>query len=109
MELKHIAYFLIGGFIVTLSTYFGSKGHGLTAAFFTQFPAMSVLSFLLIYHAGGKAPVIQYARGFFCTIPAWILYISTVVFFCDRIGIWWSLLIGVSLYIGTSTYLMSLK
>lgn len=96
--LEYIGYFLIGGLIVSLTTYFGSKGQGFLAAFVIQFPSLTVLSFLLMYRAGGKTPVIDYAKSLVYTIPPWVLYVLTVVVLCDRIGIWWALVLGVVLY-----------
>jgi len=109
MMLEYIGYFLIGGLIVSLTTYFGAKGHGFMAAFVSQFPSLTVLTFFLIYRAGGKAPVIDYAKSFIYTIPPWILYIGAVMFLCDRIGIWWSLSIGIALYVGACMCLVHLK
>jgi hypothetical protein len=107
--LEFIGYFLIGGLIVSLTTHFAARGHGFLGAFVSQFPSVTVLTFLLIYRAGGKIPVINYAKSFVYTIPPWILYVAAVVFLCDRIGIWWSLLIGVALYVGTSLLLAPVK
>jgi uncharacterized membrane protein (GlpM family) len=107
--LEYIGYFILGGIIVSLTTYVGAKGHGFFAAFISQFPSLTVLTFLLIYRVGGKAPVIDFAKSFIYTIPPWILYVVSVVFLCDRIGIWWSLAIGVGLYVGTCMWLMHIK
>jgi uncharacterized membrane protein (GlpM family) len=107
--LDFLGYFVIGGLIVALSTTVAAKGHGFLAAFITQFPSITVLTFLLIYKAGGKAPVINYAKSFIYTVPPWILYVAAVVLLCDRIGIWWSLAIGVTLYVVTSMLLAMVK
>ncbi len=107
--LEYIGYFLIGGLIVSLTTYCGAKGHGFLAAFVSQFPSLTVLTFLLIYRAGGKLPVISYAKSFAYTIPPWILYVLAVVFLCDRIGIWWALTIGVTLYVGTCMWFLQVR
>ena len=107
--LEFIGYFIVGGLVVSLTTYFGSKGHGFLAAFVTQFPSLTVLTFLLLYRAGGKAPVISYARSFVYTIPPWILYIAAVVLLCERVGIWWALATGVTLYVGTCAWLAQMK
>ncbi|MBA4387993.1 MAG: DUF3147 domain-containing protein [Verrucomicrobia bacterium] len=96
--LEYVGYFIIGGLVVSLTTYFGAKGSGFLAAFVTMFPSLTVLTFILIYSAGGKAPVISYAKGFLYTIPPWILYVLGVVFLCDRLGIWWALGIAIMLY-----------
>lgn len=107
--MEYIGYFVIGGIIVSLATYFGAKGHGFAAAFVSWFPSLSILTFILIYRAGGKEPVIEYAKSFIYTLPPWILYVISVVFLCDRIGIWWSLAIGVGLYIGICFWLFHMR
>ena len=107
--MTYLGYFLIGGLIVMLTTYFGAKGQGFLAAFVSQFPSLTVLTFILIYRAGGKPQVIEYAKSFIYTIPPWLLYVAAVVLLCDRIGIWWSLAIGISLYVCTCMWLMHLK
>ncbi len=104
---KFALYFVIGGLIVMLTTYFGTKGNGLAAAFITQFPSMTLLAFYLIYRNGGNEAVASYARGFVYTVPAWVLYIVIVYFFCDRVGAFWSLAMGVGVYMTTS-FLFSL-
>jgi uncharacterized membrane protein (GlpM family) len=104
--LEYLGYFVIGGLIVSLTTYFGAKGQGFLAAFVSQFPSVTVLTFVLIYRAGGKAPVITYAKSFLYTVPPWVLYVLTVVLLCDRIGIWLALGIGVALYVGTCMLFM---
>lgn len=106
---QFLGYFLLGGLIVSLASYYGGKGQGFIAAFVSQFPSLTVLTFILIYRTGGKEPVISYAKSFVYTVPPWILYVFTVVLLCDRIGIWWALAIGVGLYVGTSMLLMHLK
>jgi len=98
MILKYFWYFIIGGIVVTFSIFFGSKGQGIWAAFVTQFPSISVLAFYFIYKEGGNLSVIKYAKGFFYTLPPWIVYILFVAFLCDKIGPLWSLFIGVGLY-----------
>jgi len=98
MFLKYFWYFIIGGIVVSLSVFFASKGQGIWAAFVTQFPSISVLTFYLIYKDAGNSSVVKYAKGFFYTLPPWIVYILFVAFLCDKIGPLWSLIIGVGLY-----------
>jgi len=107
--LEFLIYFIVGGLVVSTTVMIGSRGHGFMAAFVSQFPSLTVLTFLLIYQAGGKVPVISYAKGFIYTIPPWLLYVLAVVFLCDRIGIWWSLAIGISTYVGLSFLFLHLK
>lgn len=107
--LEFIAYFLIGGLVVSTASIIGAKGHGMLAAFISQFPCMTVLVFFLMYRSGGTDKVIAYARSFFYVVPPWLLYIACVIFLCERIGIWWALGIGVAVYMAASLALMQLK
>lgn len=104
--MEYLWYFIIGGTIVSLSTYFGSREEGVLAAFITQFPSISVLAILLIYKTGGGDAVGKYVHGFLYVVPPWILYIVTVWFLCSRIGIFPSLILGISIYLSTSWLLM---
>jgi uncharacterized membrane protein (GlpM family) len=107
--LELIVNFIIGGLIVSATTYFGSKGNGFDAAFISLFPSLTVLVFFLIYRSGGEAPVAGYAKNMLYMIPAWLLYVLSVAFLCNRLGLWWSVLIGVTLYMGASYVLLQMK
>lgn len=109
MVLKYLFYFIIGGSVVSLSTYYGSKGQGFMSALISMFPSMSVLIFTLLYLSGGQASVVGYAKNLAYVVPPWILYVFTVALLCDRVGIWLSLGIGVLLYLATSIGLSYLK
>ena len=97
--LEFAGYFMIGGLVVSLTTYYGSRGHGFLAALISMFPSISVLIFILLYRIGGKDSVILFAKNLVYVVPSWILYVCAVTLLCDRIGIWWSLIIGISLYL----------
>ncbi|MEK6794733.1 MAG: DUF3147 domain-containing protein [Spirochaetota bacterium] len=107
--LKLVLTFLIGGSVVTLATYFGSKGSGILAAFITQFPSISVLAFYIIYKNGGSPAVMNYVEGFLLVVPPWILYAVIMYFFTPRIGVIYSLIIGVGSYMITAVGLTKLK
>ena len=51
---KYTVYFLLGGTIVSVSTYLGSQGRSFLAAFASTFPAITGATFVLIYLNGGK-------------------------------------------------------
>ncbi len=107
--LRFICYFIIGGLVVSLTTYYGSKGQGFIAAFISMFPSMSVLIFILLYFSGGRLSVIGYAKNLAYVVPSWILYVFTVALLCERIGIWLSLTAGIGLYITVSIGLGNLR
>jgi uncharacterized membrane protein (GlpM family) len=107
--LEYIGYFIVGGLVVSLTTFYGAKGQGFLAAFISMFPSMTVLIFFLLYRAGGKDSVIGYAKSLVYVVPPWILYVCAVAFLCDRIGIWWSLAMGITLYFCMSIGLNQLR
>jgi len=39
--LKFLLYFIVGGLVVSLTTYYGSKGQGFTAALISMFPSLT--------------------------------------------------------------------
>ena len=84
--LPFLSYFLVGGLVVALTTYIGSKGHGALAAFIAMFPSMTVLVFVLMYRAGGNAAVIGYAKSLIHFVAPWFLYVLAVSLLCERIG-----------------------
>ena len=51
--MKYGLYFLLGGLIVSVSTYVGAMGRGFPAAFASTFPAITGMTFILIYLNGG--------------------------------------------------------
>lgn len=69
MDIKIAAlYFLLGGTVVVLTSYFGSTGKGFWAVFTAFFPAFTVVTFLLIYFGGGLKALTDYVR--------WLLYLT---------------------------------
>lgn len=102
--LEFMGYFVVGGLVVALTTYFGSRGHGFLAALISMFPSMTVLTFFLLYRFGGNASVVGYAKSLVWLVPPWVMYVVTVAVLCERIGIWKALAIGVALYL-VSSYL----
>lgn len=100
--MKYLLYFLIGGLVVSLTAYYGSNGKGFIAALISMFPSMTVLTFSLIYRAGGQTSVVDYAKNLVYGVPPWVLYVFTVAWLCERIGIWRSLALGIAIYLITS-------
>jgi uncharacterized membrane protein (GlpM family) len=100
MDLRLLAlYFVIGGLTVAVTTYFGSRGQGLLAAFVGVFPGVTVITFLAIYFQSGTAPVVSYARGMLILLPPWVLYVLGVMFLTPRIGLIPTLAASVAVYV----------
>jgi hypothetical protein len=109
MEIKYFLYFLIGGFIVSLVTYFASQAKGLLAAFFANLPVITAVTFLTIYLESGQKAVVSYAEGLIIMLFPWLAYIFTIIFLTDRIGFVPSLIIGISLYVLLAYLIISVK
>jgi hypothetical protein len=100
MDIKLLAlYFIIGGLTVVVTTYFGSRGQGLLAAFVGVFPGVTAITFCAIYLQSGSASVISYARGMLILLPPWILYVLGMIFLTPRIGFVLTLLASVAAYV----------
>lgn len=109
MSLKLLAlYFLLGGAIVALVTYFGTQGKGLVAAFIALFPAVTVVTMFTIYSRGGVDETVSYFKSLLILLPAWLLYVIPVMFLLPRIGPVPSVIIGIALYVGAAFLTMRL-
>ncbi len=98
MVFKYILYFLIGGTIITVVTYFASHSRTMVAAFFANLPVMTLITFLTIYHEAGQKAVVPYAQGLIIMLFPWLAYIGAVILLAPRIGVLASLLGGIALY-----------
>ncbi|MDN3512230.1 MAG: DUF3147 family protein [Candidatus Jettenia sp.] len=99
MQLKiFILYFILGGTIVSIATFIGSQGRGLLASFMAIFPAITLLTSVLIYNRGGQAATIHYAKGLLLMTPSWIIYVLCIIFLLPRLGFVKSVAIGVIIY-----------
>lgn len=96
---KYLIYFILGGFIVTVATYFGSERQGLIAAFFAMFPFVTAFTLFTIYSAAGLDAVSSYVRGLLLLTPVWILYLICVLFLLPKYDFWVSIVVGVVIYL----------
>ena len=109
MSFKLLAlYFVVGGLAVSVTTYFGSQGKGLLAAFVGMFPAATVITFCAIYFRSGMPALTSYARGLLILLPPWILYIVVMYLLAPRLGLIPSLALGIALYAGISLLIVRL-
>jgi len=95
-------YFLLGGTIVTLITYFGTQGKGLLAAFIGFFPSITLITLVTVYLKSGVGATVSYFKGMLFLIPAWVVYALAMIFILPRWGIVPSVIISVGLYVGIS-------
>jgi len=103
-----IAYFIIGGLIVSVVTYFGSQGKSDLAVFIAFFPGTSLITVVTIYLAGGTGATNSYARSMLVLLPAWVLYVLGILFLLPRLGPALSLVISVAAYAGAALLTMRL-
>ena len=97
---KYVLYFLLGGMIVSVSTYFGSQGKSFLAAFVSTFPAITGATFVLIYLNGGNDSIVSYARNLLWFVPPWIVYVLSMIESVPRFGFWPAMIGSLVLYLG---------
>jgi len=97
---KYSVYFLLGGTIVSLSTYLGSQGRSFLAAFASTFPAITGATFVLLYLNGGSDSLVGYARNLLWFVQPWIVYVTTMIVGVPRLGFWPAMAISLTLYMG---------
>src|SRR3989442_6566021 len=84
--MKYALYFVIGGTVVSLTTYLGSLGRSWLAAFITTFPALTGLTFILMYLNVGVEPTVPYARNLLYFVVPWLAYVGFYLLTIDRLG-----------------------
>ncbi|MCP9448297.1 MAG: DUF3147 domain-containing protein [Nitrospira sp.] len=85
---KYAVYFLLGGTIVSVSTYLGAQGKSFLAAFASTFPAITGATFVLMYLNGGSDAIVGYARNLLWFVPPWIVYVTVMIAGVPRLGFW---------------------
>lgn len=98
---KYAVYFLLGGAIVTISTYLGSQGRSFLAAFASTFPAITGATFVLLYLSGGNEPIVGYAKNLLWFVPPWLVYVTAMIVGIPRLGFWPAMAISMILYMGS--------
>lgn len=109
MEIKYILYFLAGGTVVSVVTYFASEAKGLLAAFIANLPVITLITFLTIYFESGQTAVVSYAQGLVIMLFPWLAYVLSIIFFTKKAGLISSLIIGIILYICLAFLIMNAK
>lgn len=97
---KYALYFLLGGSIVSISTYLGSQGKSYLAAFASTFPAITGATFVLMYLNGGNDTIVSYAKNLLWFVPPWIVYVLSMVAGVPRFGFWPAMVGSLLLYMG---------
>ncbi len=107
--MRYLFYFVIGGAAVSLVTYLANQSRGLTAAFVANLPIITAMTFTLIYLQSGQKAVLSYAGGLIVMLFPWLTYIFSVILLTPRLGFFPSIATGVSLYLVTSYFIVTLK
>jgi len=100
--MKYALYFVIGGTVVSLTTYLGSLGKSWLAAFVTTFPALTGITFILMYLNAGVEPTVPYARNLLYFVIPWLAYVGFYLVTIDRLGFWFALMGAIVLFVGVS-------
>jgi len=99
MDFKSLAiYFLGGGTVVAVTSYFGTQGKGMLAAFIAFIPSVTVVTLWAIYSKSGAPAATSYVKGMLQLLPAWTLYAIVLFYLLPRMGLWPSLLISIAVY-----------
>lgn len=98
--MKYALYFIIGGTVVSATTYLGSLGRSWLAAFITTFPALTGLTFILMYLNAGVEPTVPYAKNLFYFVIPWLAYVGFYILTVDRLGFWLALCGAVTFFVG---------
>jgi len=97
--LQYFVYFLIGGTVVTVVAYTGSRSNGFLAALVASLPTLFLLNVLLMYRNGGAASSLDYVRGSLLFLPAFVGYAMLTAWLLPRLGIPEALLPGLPIYL----------
>jgi uncharacterized membrane protein (GlpM family) len=98
--IKYGLYFLIGGLVVSLSTYLGAKGEGFLAALASTFPAITGVTFVLIYLNGGYDATLIYAKNLLWFVPPWLAYVGVMIVALTHLGFWVTMVGSLAVYMG---------
>lgn len=71
---QYFVYFLVGGTVVTMVAYIGSRFNGFLAALVASLPILFLLNVLLMYRNGGVTTSLDYVRGSLLFVPAFVCY-----------------------------------
>lgn len=96
--MKYGMYFVLGGLIVSVSSYVGAMGRGFLAAFASTFPAITGMTFVLIYLNGGSENTLAYAKHLLLFVPPWLAYVGFIILALNRLGFWPAMIGGLTVY-----------
>lgn len=92
-------YFVLGGTLVSVSTYLGSHGRGFFAALASTLPVISGVTFILIFINAGSAPTVSFAKHLIWLSPPWFVYVGAMIAFVPKLGFWPAYGLAIGLYL----------
>jgi hypothetical protein len=95
---KSVLYFVLGGLMVSVSTYLGTMGRGFLAAFVSTFPAITGVTIVLIYLNSGTVFATIYAKHLLWLVPAWLTYVGILIVAIPRFGFWLAMATALTIY-----------
>ena len=96
---KYGLYFILGGSLVSLSTYLGSHSKSFLAALASTLPVISGVTFILVYLNAGSAPTVSFAKNLIWLSPPWFLYVGTMIPAVPKLGFWPAYGLAIGLYV----------
>ena len=96
---KYGLYFILGGSLVSLSTYLGSHSKSFLAALASTLPVISGVTFILVYLNAGSAPTVSFAKNLIWLSPPWFLYVGTMIAAVPKFGFWPAYALAMGLYV----------
>lgn len=97
--MKYVAYFFLGGLLVSVSTYLGSHGKGFLAALASTLPVISGLTFILVFLNAGASPTVSFAKNLIWLSPPWFVYVATMIVGVPKFGFWTAYGLAIGLYL----------
>ena len=96
---KYALYFILGGSLVSLSTYLGSHSKSFLAALASTLPVISGVTFILVFLNAGSAPTVSFAKNLIWLSPPWFLYVGTMIAAVPKFGFWPAYALAIGLYV----------
>jgi hypothetical protein len=77
-------------------------GRSWLAAFVSTFPALTVITFILIYLNGGIAETVPYAKNLLYFVVPWVAYVGLFILTVEPLGFWIALMWSVLAFVGVA-------
>ncbi len=100
--LKYALYFIIGGTVVSVSTWAGSLGRSWLAAFVSTLPTLTVLTFIFINQSAGAAPTVPYAKNLLYFVLPWLAYVGFYLLTVEQFSFWVALVGSIVVFVGVA-------